>query len=413
MGFLALIALFVVLVAPTYVTGSRAVRAEYGSQAAQLLVDVQPAKSPAVDPIAAYARMAVSKMSLEEKLRSLLMLHYPGTDPATLQSFMSTTGAGGFILMGNNIPVTEAQLVSVSSALTINPELPALIGIDEEGGDVTRLPYDTFAGANALRGAPVSATLEAFTGRGALLQGLGINTNFGIVADQTDDSHSFIYSRSFGGVASETSPRVSAAVSGEQGHVFSTLKHFPGHGSAPGDSHVSIPASSLSLEQWQASDAVPFLAGIDAGAELVMFGHLSFASVDSTPSSLSKTWHDYLRTSMGFDGVIITDDMMMLQRSGVPELTNDVENAIRAVEAGNDVLLYVLGADYAASEVNPDALIAGLMDAVTTGRIPEEQVTQSVLRVVTLRRSLAPDASSWIPPCDIHCFVFEDLFPAR
>lgn len=413
MGFLALIALFVVLVAPTYSSSNQVLRAAHGSQTARSLVDVQSTETPDVDPIAAYAQIAVGRMSLEQKLRTMLMLHYPGTDPVALQGFMAATGAGGFILMGNNIPATEPELVSISSSLTINPELPALIGIDEEGGDVTRLPYDTFAGANTLRSAPVPASLEAFSGRGELLQSLGINTNFGIVADQTADPQSFIYSRSFGGVAPETAPRVSAAVAGEQGHVFSTLKHFPGHGSAPGDSHVSIPASSLSLEQWQASDAVPFQAGIDAGAELVMFGHLSFASVDSTPSSLSKTWHDYLRTSMGFDGVIITDDMMMLQRSGVPELTNDVENAIRAVEAGNDVLLYVLGADYAASEVNPDVVVSGLVDAVTSGRIPEHQVTQSALRVVALRRSLAPVATSWVPPCDIHCFVFEDLFPAR
>ena len=188
--------------------------------------------------------------------------------------------------------------------------------------------------------------------------------------------------------------------------VFSTLKHFPGHGSAPGDSHFSIPISSLSMSQWESTDAVPFQAGIDVGAGLVMFGHLSFPAIDSSPATLSSYWHEYLRNQMGFSGVIITDDMMMLQRSGVPELTNDTENAVRALLAGNDVLLYVLGADYAASAVNPDQIVAGLVDAVTSGRISAEQVRDSAIRVLTMRRSLNPEATSWIPPCGISCFVY-------
>lgn len=359
-----------------------------------------------VDPVRTFAELAVDKMTVDQQIRSLLMLHYPGQDLEALSGFMQTTGAGGFIVMGNNVPATTAELRALTNVLTLNSDFPALIAIDEEGGDVTRLPYDNIPGANTLRNEPPESSELAFSERASLLNSVGINVNFGIVADQTADPGSFIYSRSFGGDANQTAPRVVAAVEGEGGMVFSTLKHFPGHGSAPGDSHFSIPISSLSMSQWESTDAVPFQAGIDVGAGLVMFGHLSFPAIDSSPATLSSYWHEYLRNQMGFSGVIITDDMMMLQRSGVPELTNDTENAVRALLAGNDVLLYVLGADYAASAVNPDQIVAGLVDAVTSGRISAEQVRDSAIRVLTMRRSLNPEATSWIPPCGISCFVY-------
>ena len=141
------------------------------------------------------------------------------------------------------------------------------------------------------------------------------------------------------------SDRVAAAVTGERDVVQSTLKHFPGHGAAPGDSHTSIPTAPLTIDEWRAGPALPFAAGIGAGAELVMTGHLAYPAVDPAPASLSPEWHRILRDELGFDGVIVTDDMLMLQRNEQPEFADPGENAVRAVEAGSDLLLYVLPAD--------------------------------------------------------------------
>ena len=351
-------------------------------------------------PLEFYVENTLESMTLEQKIRSLIMANQPGTDPAALQAFVTSNQLGGFIVMGSNVPETPEELSGITSALSGAAELPRLIGIDEEGGLIKRLPYDTYAGADTLRNEPVSSTLSAFTSRGELLKSVGVNLNFGVVADVSSDPQSFIYGRSFGGDAPATAERVAAAVTGEDSSVLSTIKHFPGHGSAPGDSHVGVPASPLSYDQWLATDAIPFQSGIDAGTSMVMFGHLSFPAVDGLPSSLSPLWHKILREDMGFTGVIITDDMTMLEHSHLAEYENRVTNAVSALAAGNDVLLYVPGSDFDAG-----AIIAGVSAAVESGQIPQSQLDDSVRRVLTLRRELYPEAQTWMPPCDERCFI--------
>src|SRR5690606_29120928 len=103
---------------------------------------------------------------------------------------------------------------------------------------------------------------------------------------------------------------------------------FPGHGAAPGDSHRVIPRTDKTLERWRETDAVPFAAGIDAGASMVMFGHLSFTAVDAAPATLSARWHEILREDLGFEGVIVTDDLAMLQASGLEQYADPVANTV-------------------------------------------------------------------------------------
>lgn len=112
---------------------------------------------------------------------------------------------------------------------------------------------------------------------------------------------------------------------------------------------------------------------------MVMFGHLSYTSVDSVPASLSARWHQILRSDLGFTGVAVTDDMLMLQDSGLPEYADQSANAERAVSAGNDILLYDSAIDMAPP-------IARLTAAVQSGRISEAQIDTSVVRVLTLQR---------------------------
>lgn len=340
--------------------------------------------TPTPDPITAFAEARLARMTLQQKVASLFVLHQPGTDGAALGAYTSTHGLGGMILMGDNIPPTPEALVSQTAAMSAgDPDLRPLIAIDEEGGDVTRLPWDALPGADTLRGQEPAAATAAFRQRAALLKQGGVNVNFGIVADVTADPASFIADRVLGGDPASAAQRVAAAVAGERGAVGSTLKHFPGHGETDADSHLTVPTTPLGHDEWAARDAGPFRAGVEAGAELVMFGHLVYSGVDAAPASLSPAWHRILRQELGFRGVTITDDLRMLEDTGLPEYQNPGENAVRAIAAGNDIVLDVLPAG-----ADPATLIDPVVAAVQQGRIPAAQVDESALRVLQLRRSL-------------------------
>jgi beta-N-acetylhexosaminidase len=334
-------------------------------------------ETAAVDPLEAYVAARLDAMTLEQKIASLLMVHVAGTDPGPIRGTIDATGVAGVIYMGDNVASAE-QLAATTAALSADAGLPVLTAIDQEGGVVRRLP-DGGAGASTLRNQDPSATLAAFQERAALVASAGVSINFGIVADVTGDRRSFIYSRTLGDDAASASPRVSAAVEGELGTVLSTLKHFPGHGSVAGDSHSSVPTTGMSLDEWRATQAGPFQAGIDAGAEFVMLGHLRYAAVDAAPATLSPVWVGILRDEMGFDGVIVTDDMNMLEDSGEGAYADPGANAVLAVAAGVDLLLYVQGVDVA-------YIVASIAAAVNDGRIPMATIDDAAGRLLELRR---------------------------
>ncbi|MFP3465198.1 glycoside hydrolase family 3 N-terminal domain-containing protein [Leifsonia sp. SIMBA_070] len=345
-----------------------------------------PSSAPSADPVAAYARQRLSNMTLRQKAASLFMLHLPGTDPAALRGFIDRYGLGGMILMGDNIPGSPAQLAAQTAAMKASdPGLPPLIGIDEEGGDVTRLPWDDQPGAETLRREDASATKAAFARRAQLLQQAGVSVNFGTVADVTADPSSFIADRVLGTDPAGSAARVAASVAGERGAVLSTLKHFPGHGESEADSHHAIPSTAVSKADWAVRDAPSFRAGVGAGAELVMFGHLAYTQVDAAPASLSAAWHRMLTDELGFRGASITDDLRMLQDSGLPQYQDPGENAVQAIAAGNTMVLDVIP-----TGEDPGALIDAVVSAVQQGRIPVAQVDADALKLLELRRSLAP-----------------------
>ena len=352
-----------------------------------------PSSAPSVpqpsgaDPIVQYARDRLAAMTLEQKIASMLMVHVAGTDPAALAAYAAGAGVGGLILMGDNIPQPAEVLAVTIPAMSAEPGLPLVIATDQEGGIVARLPDDALA-ADQLRSMAPDETRQAFAARGAMLAAAGVTVNFGIVADVTADPASFIYERSFGGTAPEASARVAAAVGGERGTVRSTLKHFPGHGVSPGDSHSEIPGSGISVADWRLGHEPPFAAGITAGAEFVMFGHLQFDRVDLQPATLSKFWHQLLRSELGFDGIAITDDMNMLQYSGRPDLADPYQDAVRAVAAGNTMLLYVGAVDVA-------GIVAAVASAVRAGSIPVSTINDAALRLLELRRTISGETGRY------------------
>ncbi|WP_337457906.1 glycoside hydrolase family 3 N-terminal domain-containing protein [Microbacterium sp. KHB019] len=351
------------------------------------------AAQPVVSGPAAEAARLVGDMTTAEQAASIVMGHIPTADPAALADYMSATGIGGFILMGANVPATEAGLRAVTAALASEADVPPLIAIDQEGGDVSRLPWDDGASSSTLKSRPTAETSAAFAARAALVARAGASVNFGVIADTTGDASSFIYRRSLGADPASAADRVSAAVAAEEPMVASTLKHFPGHGAAPGDSHQLIPSTGKSLDEWRRTDAVPFEAGIDAGARLLMFGHLSYTAVDQKPASLSQRWHEIARDDLGFNGVIVTDDLGMLISTGIPEYADPVADAVAAVAAGSDLVLMVAHS----TPQTAAQITGGIAEAVEQGSLPDDRLQDAAERVMTLRLELAASAAVWAP----------------
>ncbi|MDQ0725206.1 glycoside hydrolase family 3 N-terminal domain-containing protein [Microbacterium sp. W4I20] len=349
------------------------------------------------DSLGDHAASLVASMTVEEQAATVVMGHIGGTDPAALRSYMAA-GFGGFILMGANIPDSEAALQNVTAALTTDAALPPLIAVDQEGGIVSRLNGDDYPASTTLKERPVADTTAAFAARGSLVARSGITVNFGTVADVTDDAGSFIYGRALGTDPQSAAERVAAATTAQEPFVASTLKHFPGHGAAPGDSHRAIPDSSMSLKEWRSTEAKPFAAGIDAGASLLMFGHLAYTAVDSAPASLSPAWHEIARDELGFDGVIVTDDLGMLLSSGDPAYADPVANGVAALAAGSDLLLVIAGSDAGTA----GRMTAGIAAAVDSGALSAERLEEAAIRVVTLRLRLSAATTQWTqcPDCD-------------
>ncbi|MFM6974792.1 MAG: glycoside hydrolase family 3 N-terminal domain-containing protein [Agromyces sp.] len=330
----------------------------------------------------------IASMNLDAKLAQLMIVHCAGLNPVEVSACVGSAGASGAILMGDNIGPNPSAVAALTSALPDDAVFPMLVAIDEEGGEVARLAWDTLPGGEALANTPVEDTRATFAQRALLLREVGVNLNFGVVADVTDDRNSFLFSRVLGHDPQSVTDRVVAAVAGEGTAVASTLKHFPGHGAASGNSHTEIPVSQLDFASWLTSAAVPFVAGINAGAPVVMMGHIVFPNVDSAPASLSPVWNRILRDQLGFRGVVVSDDLLMLQHNGIAEFADPATNALRALQAGTDLLLWVLPADPVSAGVNLTHIRASLAAAVSDGRLLESQVDSALARVLRLRLEL-------------------------
>jgi beta-N-acetylhexosaminidase len=345
----------------------------------------KPAPMPKPKPEPSYVDTLLSKMTLRDKIASLLVMNTAGTDPVVLGQFMNTYKLGGFILMGENMPMSDAVLQAETAALRGgDAKVPRLVSTDEEGGTVKRLLGDNYASALTLKNQPIAATTQAFSDRSAMVQSVGITLNFGIIADTTANPDSFIYDRVLGTTPGAAAQRVTAAVNASKGKTLSTIKHFPGHGETVADSHLTIPTIPISYDEWLARDEPPFAAGIAAGADVVMAGHLRYSAVDSRPASLSKKWHDILRGTLGFKGVIMTDAMGMLLDSGDVAYADPVRDAVLALQAGNTMLLYVT--DPTAS---PTVLIDGIAASVKHGDLSEALITQNARLALELRSKSA------------------------
>lgn len=336
------------------------------------------------------ARKLLNKMTLEDKLWQLFFvtpeaLGGEGCKRAVNDEFRENAEAkpvGGIILFAENVSSysqTSAFLADMSSCFSVEP----FLGVDEEGGTVSRLGSKgiiTNNGSMSRIGASgdPSKAAEVGTRLGTELKALGFNLDFAPVADVLiNENNTEIGNRSFGTDPETVSEMVVAETAAMQNEgVSAVLKHFPGHGSTSNNSHNGTSVSQRTLEQLHESELKPFSAGIEAGADFVLVSHMSLPKVvgDNTPCSLSAyIISDLLKDELSFGGVVITDALNM---GAVSNIYNSGEAAVAAIEAGADMLLM---------PENLDEAYSALLAAVENGRVSEERIDESVLRILRVK----------------------------
>ncbi|TLQ51010.1 beta-N-acetylglucosaminidase [Lacticaseibacillus casei] len=337
----------------------------------------------------------ISKMSLDEKIGQMFVSRTP-QDTAQARADVAKYHLGGLIVYGADFTSVEGSTPEAAQTAFKNKlqsfqdsaKLPLLIGVDQEGGSVSRLSQNpliangrAFPSPQALfaEGGMAKVTQEAQQ-VGTILKNLGINWNYAPVADSTADTDSFIYPRTIGQDYTATADYISQVVPAWQNTgIAATVKHFPGYGSAV-DTHTDFAVVTKSEEAFEKEDLLPFKAGIDAGVDSIMIAHIVMQSVDPVyPASLSKSVvTDLLRDKLGYKGLIITDALGMGAITKFAASHNNVPVDVLAVAAGNDC---IMNDDYATA-------IPQIHQAVTSGQLSEQAIDQHVFRILSLKRKL-------------------------
>lgn len=354
-------------------TGQRAEISYHGT------LPVQTA--PGIPSTEVRARELLRTMGLEEKVGQLFFVRCPADNPLP---DIAAYHPGGYILFANffeNRTKDEAyhQLKACQDASRI----PLLTGVDEEGGTVNRVnkfrqyravpfwsPQDLFKEGG------LSLIASDCEYKAQLLRAVGVNINFAPVCDVSTNAADYMFKRSFGQNAVKTSKYVETVVSATQENgVGCVLKHFPGYGSN-GDTHTGIVHDSRSLESFRQSDFLPFEAGIRAGAGAILVSHNIVECLDANvPASLSPAVHKLLRENFAFTGVILTDDLSM---KAITAYTDGASAAVKAIQAGNDMLLCT---DYANQ-------ITAVLAAVQSGDLSLFRIEESVMRILLWKLEL-------------------------
>ena len=329
----------------------------------------------------------LSSLTTEEKVGQLFFVRCPA-DSAVED--VAAYHLGGYLLFGRDFTDKTADDViqtirAYQTAAAADTGIPLLIGVDEEGGTVVRVSSNPHLRSakypspqKLLSQGGTEALVENTAEKDALLHGLGINVNLAPVADVSTNSGDFIYDRTFGLDAEGTSDCVTAVVEQMAADgMGSVLKHFPGYGSNV-DTHTGIAVDQRPLEQFESADFLPFSAGMAAGngTTAVLVSHNIMTAVDeSLPASLSPAVHDLLRDELGFDGVVMTDDLAM---DAVAAYSTDGAVAVMALQAGNDLIITT---DYRTQ-------IPKVLEAVENGTLSPDTIDTACRRVLTWKQAL-------------------------
>lgn len=320
-----------------------------------------------------------------------LMVGFFGTEVTEeLRAFVRRYRVGNFILFRRNVESREqlARLCAQLQELSLKETgLPALIATDQEGGAVSRLPDGCAtvptAMAVAATGDPAYAW-QAGQITGRELMALGVNFDLAPSVDvNCNPRNPVINVRSYGDTPEQVSAFGCAMIRGlQESGAMACAKHFPGHGDTDTDSHVGLPCVNKTMEELEACELVPFRAAIAEGVRAIMTTHILFPRIDDSglPATMSrKILTGLLRSQMGFDGLIVTDCMMM---DAIAKHYGTVEGSAAACAAGADMVcichdLELSGKAYEAIE-----------RAIDSGRIDREQILASAARIEAAKKTL-------------------------
>ena len=320
------------------------------------------------------ANKILEKMSIEEKIGQLFLVRYNKNDTKYLSNFYP----GGYILFAKDFEnhTKESIKEELDNLQKIN-KYKLIIGVDEEGGFVTRVSrYKNFREEKFLspkvyyEKGGYELLKEIEKEKANLLKSIGVNLNLAPVADISIDENDFINNRSFGYDEIKTSEFIKNMVTyANENEINSCLKHFPGYGNNK-DTHTGIAIDNREYENFLEKDYLPFIAGIKANVPSILVSHNIINCLDSTkPASLSKKVISELRGKLNFTGIIITDDLAM---DAVEEYVKNNQAATLAIEAGNDM---IITSDFI-------TMYKELLNSVNNKIITEETINQAVRRVL-------------------------------
>ena len=347
-----------------------------------------PELTPTPDPVLTRAEELLAGMSLREKLCQLMIVRpevLTGESPVTAAGETTRLAleqypVGGLIYSVDNL-VTQEQTREMIENTQSYSKIPLIISADEEGGNVGRLMYKL--GTTFIHSMYSYKDMGEDTAyQNALTIGTDMvsclfNTDFAPVADVwTNPANTVIGDRAYSDEFGQASELVAAAVRGfTESGVICCVKHFPGHGDTSTDTHEGAAVVDKSLEELRGGEFLPFEAGIEAGVDMVMVGHITVTAVDDEPATIShEVITGLLREELGWDSVVVTDSLDMGALAGY-EIG---EVCVKYLEAGGDIMLGI-----------PDlaAALTALETAVTEGRLTEQRIDESALRVLMLKLS--------------------------
>ena len=354
-----------------------------------------PVETPEPDPgeetdwLEVMVDETIAGMSLEDKVAGLFFITpeaLTGTDIViqageTTREKLGEQPVGGLVYSSQNIR-DESQLKEMLQNTKSYSKSAIFLGIEEEGGSrspvaESGLVENTGKIADIGAAGDTSAAQNAGNTIGTYLAGYGFNVNLAPVADTAAEGNTLIGDRAFGTDPALTASMVSAFVEGSKSTGVSTcLKYFPGMGDVTENAGEGMITSDKAIEAFTERDFPAYQSGISAGADFVMVSHLSLPNVtgDNTPSSLSgKMVTEILRQQLGFTGIIITDAMNV---AAITEYYTADEAAVKALQAGADMIF--MPEDYATT-------YTGVLEAVQSGSLTEEQINESLRRIFRVK----------------------------
>ncbi len=331
----------------------------------------------------------IDNMTLEEKVGQMFIVGFNGYEvDDNIANLIKNKKAGGVILFSKNIDTVDQTKKLIESLNALNGEnKPKLfMSVDEEGGIVSRIPKEMGQFESAWDVGATGDLNYAFEhGKtiGETIKSLGFNMDFAPVLDvNSNPNNPVIGIRAF-----SNDPEIVKTMGTEvykglrKSGVLAVGKHFPGHGDTDVDSHFAVPFINKSLNELKNLELIPFKYAIDNGMDMIMVSHLYLPQLDSEyVGSLSNNIvTKLLREELGFNGVVVTDDMIM---EGVKGQYPTAESAVKAIEAGDDLIIVSTGID------DQNSAIDGVIEAVRNGIISEKRIDESVYRILRVKNNM-------------------------